>query len=63
MPDSLFDSGRALSVHIYDLAMNVTGGDPNARAAALVLILLLLAINGTSMALAGRWRERRFLTQ
>ncbi|MGR9108667.1 MAG: phosphate ABC transporter permease PstA [Gammaproteobacteria bacterium] len=63
MPDSLFDSGRALSVHIYDLAMNVAGGDPHARAAALVLILFLLAINGTSMALAGRWRERRFLTQ
>ena len=45
MPESLFDSGRALSVHIYDLAMNVPGGERNAYAAALVLIVLLLVIN------------------
>ena len=44
-PDSLMDSGRALSIHIYDLAMNVPGGEGNAYAAALVLIALLLVIN------------------
>lgn len=45
MPESLFDSGRALSIHIYDLAMNVPGGNANAHGSALVLIVLLLAIN------------------
>ena len=45
MPDSLLDSGRALSIHIYDLSMNVPGGERNAYAAALVLIALLLVIN------------------
>lgn len=45
MPSSLFDSGRALSVHIYDLSMNVPGGDANAYASALVLISMFLAIN------------------
>ena len=45
MPETLLDSGRSLSVHIYDLAMNVSGGEPNAYASALVLISLLLLIN------------------
>ncbi len=45
MPGSLLDSGRSLSVHIYDLSMNVSGGDPNAYASALVLLVLLLLIN------------------
>ncbi len=45
MPSSWFDSGRALSVHIYDLAMNVPGGDQRAFAAALVLLLLVFIIN------------------
>lgn len=45
MPNSVFDSGRALSVHIYDLAMNVTGGNQAAYAAALVLVLFILLIN------------------
>ena len=46
MPSSLLDSGRSLSVHIYDLAMNVPGGDASAAATALVLIsgLVLLDI-------------------
>ncbi|MDD5277143.1 MAG: phosphate ABC transporter permease PstA [Methylovulum sp.] len=56
MPDSLLDSGRALSVHIYDLSMNVAGGDANASAAALVLIGLLLIINTIAMSLAKQWR-------
>ncbi len=50
-PESLLDSGRALSVHIYDMAMNVPGGNERAYAAAAVLILLLLAINSIAMAL------------
>lgn len=45
MPASLMDSGRALSVHIYDLSMNVPGGEPNAYASAVVLLGLLLMIN------------------
>ncbi len=45
MPESITDSGRALSIHIYDLAMNVPGGNNNAYASALVLLLLLLSIN------------------
>ncbi|MFQ5877038.1 MAG: phosphate ABC transporter permease PstA [Acidobacteriota bacterium] len=55
MPGSLLDSGRALSVHIFDLSMNVPGGTSNAYASALVLIALLLAINGAASWLAGRW--------
>ena len=59
MPESLFDSGRALAVHIYDLSMNVTGGDGAAYASALVLIALLLVINGMAMALSDRFLARR----
>ena len=59
MPSSLLDSGRALSVHIYDLAMNVPGGEGHAYATALVLAVLLLAINGLTLSLADRWRLRK----
>jgi phosphate transport system permease protein len=59
MPGSLFDSGRSLSVHIYDLAMNVPGGERAAAAAALGLILMLLAINAGTVALVGAWQRRR----
>jgi len=45
MPRSLFDSGRSLSVHIYDLAMNVPGGEANAYSSALVLMVLIVAVN------------------
>lgn len=45
MPESLWDSGRALSVHIYDLTMNVPGGDINAYKSSMVLILLILGLN------------------
>lgn len=50
-PESLFDSGRALSVHIFDMAMNVPGGNSRAYAAAAVLILLLLMINAVAIGL------------
>ncbi|MDD5460223.1 MAG: phosphate ABC transporter permease PstA [Methylococcales bacterium] len=62
MPDSLFDSGRALSVHIYDLSMNVAGGDANAYSSALVLILLLLFINSIALSLANHWLHRSVVT-
>ena len=57
MPTSLLDSGRSLSVHVLDLAMNVAGGDENAYASATLLVLLLLVINAaTSLA---RWSMDR----
>ena len=59
MPETLFDSGRALSVHIYDLAMNVPGGAPNASATALVLVSLLLIINLVTLGIVEGWRHRR----
>jgi phosphate transport system permease protein len=45
-PESLFDSGRSMSVHIYDMAMNVPNGGTQAYATACVLVVMLLAING-----------------
>lgn len=62
MPESLLDSGRALSIHIFDLSMNVSGGDAHAYASALVLVVLLLAINGTAAWLAEHRLRRRILT-
>ena len=55
-PDSVLDSGRALSVHIYDLAMNVAGGTAPAAATAIVLMLLLIMINGAARYLSRRWQ-------
>lgn len=62
MPESLLDSGRALSLHIFDLSMNVSGGDAHAYASALVLVVLLLAINGTASWLAEHLLYRRIVT-
>lgn len=59
MPESLFDSGRSLSVHIYDLAMNVSGGEPHAYASALVLIVFLVLINGAISWLAEHFRQSK----
>lgn len=56
MPESLLDSGRTLSIHIYDLAMNVPGGGPSAYATALVLVLLLIVIDA-----AAAWCVERFV--
>src|SRR5262249_1418749 len=55
MPESLFDSGRSLSIHIFDLSFNVPGGDGNAYATALVLVVLLFLINGVASWLGDRW--------
>jgi len=62
MPDSLSDSGRSLAVHIYDLSMNVTGGDAAAYASSLMLVLLIIAINSGAFALSDRWMTRRITT-
>ncbi len=59
MPSSLLDSGRTLAVHVYDLAMNVAGGDRAAYAAAAVLALLVVLINLATSALLGGWTHRR----
>ncbi len=61
MPESLWDSGRSLSIHIFDLSMNVSGGDGSAYASALVLVVLLLLINGVASWLAERWLGRRIV--
>ena len=45
MPESVFDSGRALAIHIFDLSMNVSGGDQAAYGSALVLIVAIGLIN------------------
>ena len=61
MPESLLDSGRALAVHIFDLSMNVSGGDKAAYASALVLILLIVVLNMTAQWVTDRWLARRIL--
>ncbi len=59
MPESVFDSGRVLSVHIYDLAMNVPGGETNAQRTAFVLLTSLLVINLCASQFSGRWLTGR----
>jgi len=59
MPESLTDSGRALAVHIYELSMNITGGDQAAYASALVLIALIIVINATALILSDKWVNKR----
>lgn len=59
MPGSLFDSGRSLSLHIYDLAMNVAGGDRKAYAASVSLLLLLLLVNTSASFISERWMQKR----
>jgi len=61
MPGSLLASGRALAVHIYDLSMNVTGGDRAAYASALVLIELVIALNLLAQSLVDQWFRRRIV--
>ena len=59
MPESLNDSGRALAVHIYDLSMNVVGGDTAAYGSALVLIVMVAIINLSASALSEFWLEKK----
>lgn len=62
-PGSLNDSGRAVSVHIYDLAMNIPNGAGRASASALVLLTLILIINLTASFFSDRWFARQSATQ
>lgn len=62
MPSSLLHSGRALSIHIFDLSMNVAGGDDNAYASAFVLVVSLLLINWAASWLAEHSLRGRILT-
>jgi phosphate transport system permease protein len=59
MPESLLDSGRALSLHVYDLSMNVPGGNARAAAAALVLVVLLLLTTSLTFWITSRWSTER----
>jgi len=61
MPESLMESGRSLSIHIFDLSMNVSGGDSSAYGTALVLVGLLLIVNFVAMWLSERWLHRRII--
>ena len=58
MPQSWMDSGRSLSIHIYDFAMKISNGNANAYGTATVLILLLLLINGGTSWLGQYWQKR-----
>jgi len=58
-PESWLDSGRTLSVHIYDLALNITGGESGAYGTALVLIVLLFMINSLAHQLVVSKRNNR----
>jgi len=62
MPESIMDSGRTLAVHIYDLSMNVTGGDKAAYATALVLIVMMIIINTAAILISDRWKNKRIIT-
>ncbi len=59
IPTSLLDSGRALAVHIYDLSMNVTGGDHAAYASALTLMVFIVLVNWLAQCLTDRWFSNR----
>jgi phosphate transport system permease protein len=59
MPSSLLESGRTLSVHIYDLSMNVSGGDGMAYSSALVLMIILIVLNRIAMWLSRKWSTQR----
>lgn len=59
-PESVWDSGRSLSVHIYDLSMNVAGGMTPAYRTAMVLVFLLLLGNSVArLVWHGRVQEPR----
>ncbi len=58
MPESIFDSARVLAVHIYDLTMNVTGGDETAYGSALILIVLIILLNTLAQGFIDSWFKR-----
>jgi phosphate transport system permease protein len=58
MPSSVMDSGRSISVHIYELSTNVPGGIGNAYGSAFAL-LLVLAVLSVSVHASLAWMQRR----
>jgi phosphate transport system permease protein len=58
MPTSLRDSGRSMSLHIYELATNVPGGETPAYGSALVLIILLGVLSFAMHTLSHRVQQR-----
>ena len=58
LSNALGDSGRALSVHIYTMAMEVNGGEPAAYRSAAVLVVLLLGINLAAAAVGRKYARR-----
>ncbi|WP_255988462.1 phosphate ABC transporter permease PstA [Chitinolyticbacter albus] len=57
MPESIMDSGRSISIHIYDLSTNVPGGMQNAYGSALALLLMLTVLS-VSVHWATRWMHK-----
>jgi phosphate transport system permease protein len=55
MPESLLDSGRTLSLHIYSLSVTVSGGDSSAYASVIVLMMLLLLTNDAAVWSPEHW--------
>lgn len=62
MPESLLDSGRSLSIHIYDLSMNVPGGNQRALATAAVLLAILLIINKSTSLLTRIFHKNVYIS-
>lgn len=58
-PESILDSGRALAVHVYDLSMNITGGDAAAYGSALILLMLIILFNACAQTLTDYWVAKR----
>ena len=54
-PESIFDSGRSLSIHIYELSMNLPGGDGPAAASALFLFGFLMLSTILAQSLNKKW--------
>lgn len=59
MPEGVTDGGRVLSIHIFDLSLNVAGGTANAYRSAVVLMLLLVIVNICFVLLQSRFMPRR----
>jgi phosphate transport system permease protein len=61
MPSSLLNSGRSISLHIYELATNVPGAESAAYGSALVLVFLLGLLSYGMHALS-HYVQKRFIT-
>ncbi len=59
MPLDLTDGGRVLSVHIFDLSLNISGGSANAYKSGVVLMGLLIVINLMFLFIQSRFTARQ----